>query len=119
MRRIFLIGFLVYSLTFKYRNIVFGITTQMVFFFVFTVTFGVQWLTWLAPFLVLSKTKYQKIFFSLATFYLAVAYYYNVYNVFQGGPTFYLLDNLRKVLGLGVWGTVVLMFTKQNSQKQK
>jgi len=114
MRRIFLISFLIYSLTFQFKEMIKGISKQMLFFFIFTITFGVQWLTWLIPFLILSKVKYQKIFFSLATFYLALAYYHNVYNISLTGPTFYYLDSLRKVLGLAVWLIMILMFRQKN-----
>jgi hypothetical protein len=117
MRRLFLVSFLIYSLAFKFKDIIKGLSKQMLFFFVFTTTFGVQWLTWTVPFLILTKIKYQKAFFTMATFYLAVAYFHNVYNISLAGSTFYFLDSLRKVLGLAVWLIMILMFNRQNSPK--
>lgn len=107
-RRVFLIVFLIYSLIFSYKKILEGSIKQILFFFVFTVTFGVQWLTWLTPFIFFSKSKYIKIYIVISTFYLISAYFPNIYSVsIRLFPT---LNNIRKILGLADWGVLILMF---------
>lgn len=110
VRRIFLLSFLLFSLTFKYTNIIGGITYSMLFFFSFTPTWGSQWLTWIVPFLILTKPKGSTAFFIVATVYLMIIFSGEVYS---------LDSNIVKIgeavahwAGIIAWLTMIFMFVK-------
>lgn len=71
---IFLSGFLLYSFRLKEKNILKGIYGMLLFFFVYTTNFSVQYFSWLMPFLAAAD---HHNFLTLAlpiAFYLALSY---------------------------------------------
>jgi len=65
---IFLIIFLVYSLKINHKNLIIYLFDLLLFFYIFTVGFAIQYLSWLIPFLFLIKPKYWY-FVYLITFF--------------------------------------------------
>ena len=68
LRRIFFIALFFYSFYPSNKNIIKNIFKVMLFFFVFTLTFGSQWLSWLIPFVILVRPKKWYWFILSATF---------------------------------------------------
>lgn len=79
----------------------------MLFFFVFTLTFGSQWLSWLVPFIILIKPKKWQWFIISITLYLIIVFAKNVYL---------LPDNIAYAFGISgtIFGFIAWLTTIQN-----
>lgn len=115
LRRIFFITLFIYSFYPSNKNIVKNILLIMLFFFVFTLTFGSQWLAWLVPLIILVKPKNWIWFFVAATFYLISAFTKNVYLLpFNITVIFNVIET---VFGFATWLSIISIFYEQrNSQ---
>jgi hypothetical protein len=58
----------------RHRDIISQIIILMFIFFIFTPTFGTQWLLWIIPFILLSPISELALFFFLAGIYLTLTY---------------------------------------------
>ncbi|TRZ53273.1 hypothetical protein D4R99_01155 [bacterium] len=113
LRRIFFIAFFFYSFYPNNKNIIKNILTIMLFFFVFTLTFGSQWLAWLVPFIILVKPKSWMLFFVTATIYLISAFTKNIYLL----PTNItaIFNILETVFGFFAWLSIISLFYEQRN----
>ena len=71
---IFVGGFVLFFLTQRKTRIIDELLTLFLLFFVCTPGFGIQWLLWLVPFLLLSKKPFSLLFYVPLVLMLAVAY---------------------------------------------
>lgn len=99
---LFLLSFFIFSWLQKEKNIFKNILNQMLFFFIFTISFGIQWLMWPLPFLLLTRPKYFKFYLIFASTILLF-----IYSQWTG--LYYLNDNFLKLIGLSVWLLFLLM----------
>ncbi len=88
---------------------------HMLFFFSFTVTFGVQWLMWLVPFLVLGYRKEMWFYLLTGTAYLTVA---NMLWWGMGKQISYL-PVLNDIAGMLVWFAVLYLFFRTKIETTK
>ncbi|MDO9027429.1 MAG: hypothetical protein Q7U68_01000 [Candidatus Roizmanbacteria bacterium] len=110
LRRIFFIALFIFSFYPNNKNIIKNILIIMLFFFVFTLTFGSQWLAWLVPFIILVRPKNWEVFFVSASLYLLVAFTRNVYLLPANITA--IFDVLGTVLGFAAWlSTISLLKT--------
>lgn len=107
LRRIFFVAFFIYSFYSNDKNIIKNILNLMLFFFVFTLTFGSQWLSWLVPFIILIKPKKWQWFIISITLYLIIVFAKNVYL---------LPDNIAYAFGISgtIFGFIAWLTTIQN-----
>lgn len=59
---LFLVNFVLFSLFQKEKDVMKAILNQMFFFFIFTVSFGIQWLMWPVPFILLTRPKFTRLY---------------------------------------------------------
>jgi hypothetical protein len=80
---LFLITFFIYSLKITYKNLIIYFFDLLLFFYIFTFGFAIQYLSWFIPFLFLIKPKYYY-FIYLITFITVFFNYLSwVNNSFQ------------------------------------
>lgn len=108
LRRVFFIVFFFYSFYPHNKNLIKNILSVMLFFFIFTLTFGSQWLAWLVPFIILVKPKNWQWFFITASIYLLVAFAKNVYP-FPISVT-HTFNILETIFGFSVWLAIISIF---------
>lgn len=97
---IFLALFFIYSLFLKRKTLRKELTELILLFFTATPVFGIQWLMWLVPFLVMEKVRYAKLFFVVTTIYLLINYAQWIWkfsDIFVVGS------------GILVWITILIM----------
>jgi len=113
LRRVFFIMFLIYSFFPNNKNIIKNILMIMLFFFIFNLTFGSQWLAWLVPFIILVRPKNWILFFVTATIYLISAFTKNVYLL----PTniTIIFNILETILGFTAWLSIISLFYEQRN----
>ena len=111
LRRIFFIALFIYSFYPNNKNVIKNILKIMLFFFVFTLTFGSQWLAWLVPFIILVRPKNWIIFFITATIYLISAFTKNVYLLPANITA--IFNVLETVFGFSVWLSIIFLFYEQ------
>ena len=110
MRRIFLISFFTFSLYWKDKNIIKNIIVLMLFLFAFTPTFGIQWLTWIVPFVIIVRPKLWKLFLVLGSFYLTFGFAWDAYQYFR--DIMPLWNSVVNRIGFLVWIFIIIMFVK-------
>ena len=110
MRRIFLLSFFAFSLLRNDKNILKNILMIMLFLFVFTPTFGIQWLTWLVPFIIIVRPKLWRIFLFAASIYLATGFAWDYYQFFR--DIMPLWNSVVNRIGFLVWILIIVMFYK-------
>ncbi len=71
---VFLIAFFAYSFLVKKKVAIEELFSQLLFFFILTPVFGIQWLMWLVPFFLILRPQGTWMFFIIATVYLLVSY---------------------------------------------
>lgn len=72
---VFLISYFGYSWLLKEKNLIKNILTLLLFFFVFTTNFSIQYFVWIVPFLILIKPKNYLSLIILISIYLFSFYY--------------------------------------------
>jgi len=108
MRRIFIISFFVFSVLREDENILKTILLTMLFLFVFTPTFGIQWFTWLVPFIIIIRPKLWRMFLVLGSIYLAVGFAWDIYQYLRD-----IMPGWNSVItrvGFIVWLFMIFMF---------
>ena len=108
LRRIFFITLFIFSFYPNNKNLIKNIFKIILFFFVFTLTFGSQWLAWLVPFIILVRPKNWQVFFVSASLYLLVVFTRNVY-LLPANITI-IFDVLGTVLGFAAWLSTISLF---------
>ncbi|MBI5122361.1 hypothetical protein HZA75_00720 [Candidatus Roizmanbacteria bacterium] len=108
LRRIFFVVLFIFSFYPNNKNLIKNIFKIMLFFFVFTLTFGSQWLAWLVPFIILVRPKNWQVFFVSASLYLLVVFTRNVY-LLPANITI-IFDVLGTVLGFAAWLSTISLF---------
>ncbi len=99
---LFLVGFFIYSWLNKERNMIINIYKLLLFFFVFTTNFSIQYFTWLMPFLILVKPKKTLHLIILMTFYLFSFYYLWLFCLAcKSTPNWLII--LQNTIGLALW----------------
>lgn len=108
---LFLISFVAYSFKYRGKDITDDILNQMLFFFIFSPSAGIQWLMWLAPFLIIKKPRYWWIFFLATSVYMGDA------NILWNINHFFTVKYLSLLYALGLcsWGSIVLIALKRKS----
>lgn len=86
------------------KDILFQSITALLVFFVLTLGFGQQWLSWLIPFLLLVRPKYTVLFFIVASLYIDVSYYYTIMAAKNIN-----IPNDITFEGIVLWATIVLI----------
>lgn len=69
-----LITILCIAFFFNSKTLIRNVLKLMLCFFVVTLGFGIQWLSWLVPFLILIKPRFSYIFFITSTAYMSIIY---------------------------------------------
>lgn len=69
----FTLCFFLFAYLYKRKNIYEEILGSLLFFFIFTPVFGIQWQMWLTPFFLILKIK-SKSFYILTTLFIGVSY---------------------------------------------
>ena len=115
LRRGFFIAFFIYSFFPNNKNVVKNTLMIMLFFFIFNLTFGSQWLAWLVPFIILARPKNWLWFFITATIYLIAAFAKNVY-LFPVNVTA-IFNILETVFGFIAWGSIISIFYEQKKHQ--
>ena len=101
MRRIFLLAFIIFSLFREEKNIVKSILMVMLFLFVFTPTFGIQWFAWLVPFIIIVRPKLWRLFLVFASIYLTFGFAWDAYQYFRDISTVW--NSVITRVGFLVW----------------
>ena len=115
LRRIFFIALFIFSFYPNNKNIVKNILIIILFFFIFTLTFGSQWLTWLVPFVILVRPKNWIFFFVTATIYLISAFTKNVYLL--PANIIAIFNVSETVFGFSAWLFIISIFYEQRNNK--
>lgn len=115
LRRIFFIALFIYSFYPNNKNVIKNIFKIMLFFFIFTLTFGSQWLSWLVPFIILIKPKKWQLFVVAATLYLIIVFARNVY-LLPDNIT-YIFRILETIFGFITWLATILIFEQLKNSK--
>src|SRR5262249_1319311 len=108
VERIFLIGLIVYAFLIRKKSIFEEILLVMLFFFAFTPTFGIQWLIWLVPFLLLTDLRKYKEYMFISSVYLLLNYGQWIGNMTK--LTWY--PQLVFIMGIGLWIWFLVAFVK-------
>jgi len=114
-RRAFFIIFFIYSFFPNNKNITKNILMIMLFFFIFNLTFGSQWLAWLVPFVILVRPKNWIWFFITATIYLISAFAKNVYLLPANVTA--IFNILETVFGFSAWFSIMFLLYEQRYNK--
>ena len=114
-RRSFFIVFFVYSFFPNNKNVIKNILIIMLFFFIFNLTFGSQWLAWLVPFIILVKPKKWRWFIITSTLYLILAFAKNVYQLPSDITA--IFNVLETVFGFSAWLSIISIFYEQRNNK--
>lgn len=107
LRRVFFAALFFYSFYPSNKNIIKNVLKIMLFFFVFTLTFGSQWISWLVPFVILVRPKKWRWFFITATSYLIIVFARNVYLLPANITSIFRI--LETILGFATWITTILL----------
>lgn len=113
LRRIFFVALFIFSFYPNNKNLIKNILITMLFFFVFTLTFGAQWLAWLVPFIILVRPKNWMLFFVTATIYLISAFTKNVYLLPANITA--IFNVLETVFGFSAWLSIIFLFYEQRN----
>ena len=108
MQRIFILAFIIFSIFREDKNILKSILMVMLFLFVFTPTFGIQWFIWLVPFIIIVRPRLWRMFLVLASIYLAFGFAWDVYQYFRDIST--LWNSVITRVGFFVWIFIIIMF---------
>jgi len=111
----FLLSYAIYAVRTKSDNMYTETLLHMLFFYSFTVTFGVQWLMWLVPFLVLGYRTEMWFYLLTGTAYLMVA---NMLWWGMGKQISYL-PVLNDLAGILVWFAVLYLFFRTKIETTK
>ncbi len=114
---LFLCIFLLYSWKIRAKNILSELMMLFLFFLSFSPTFGIQWLIWPIPFLVMLKPKLSNLFITLATIYIGINYlpWILIPCPFCSSPAFSYLSLSIMIL---VWLTTIAMFFVEQFREQ-
>ncbi len=100
----FLSIFVFFSFFYTHKKMLREIFFIMVFLFTFTLGFGAQWLTWFIPILIIEKPPKWKMWFFIATIYIAITFYADAYplNMLQT----WWRDTSVTAIGFILWGQI-------------
>lgn len=99
---LFLISFFGFSFITNEKNIVKNIYQLLIFFFIFTTNFSIQYFAWLVPFLILISPKKYSYLIILITIYLLSFYSIWIFCTQCKGISHWLVL-IQNVLGLILW----------------
>lgn len=108
IRRVFLAAFVIFSFLRKDKNVLRNILTIMLFFFSFTPTFGIQWLTWMVPLLLIVRPKLWRLCLIILSIYLAIGFVWDADSYFRSIMTFW--NSVVTRVGIITWLFLVFMF---------
>ena len=108
MGRIFILAFIVFSLIRKDKNVLKTILAIMLFLFVFSPTFGIQWFTWLVPFIIIVRPRLWRLFIVLVGVYIAFGFTWDAYQYFRDIMPFW--NSVINRVGFIVWIFIIVMF---------
>ena len=92
---------------------------SMLFLFVFSPTFGIQWFAWLVVFVILVKPKLWRTFIAFGSIYLTFGFAWDAYQYFRDIMS--LWNSVISRIGFITWLFIVFMFfsnLKLTSQKR-
>src|SRR3989338_421812 len=107
LRRFFIVIFLMFSIFYREKKLIREISVLMLFFFSFTPTFGIQWLTWVIPFVLLTKTTYWRGLMIIMTIYFMLTFFGDIYPWIK---KYDMVSMAVMYIGFGVWLTILSMF---------
>lgn len=108
IRRIFLIAFFIFVLMRKEGSIIRSIFMSMLFLFSFTPTFGIQWLSWLIPYLLIVHPRYWLLMLVLLSIYVTFGFAWDADPYFKSHMTQW--NSVISRVGLLSWPMIVFMF---------
>lgn len=114
---IFVIALFRYSLQVGKESPIKQMGSIMLFFFTFTLSFGMQWLIWPIPFLIMTKQKYTLAYNIICTLYFLFIW---VSWIFPSFTSFTIYPYCSTIMLCIVWITVLCMFiddVKENNLK--
>ena len=80
----------------------------MLFLFVFTPTFGIQWFVWLVPFIIIIKPKLWRVFLVVVSIYITFGFAWDAYQYFR--DIMPLWNSVITRVGMFVWIFIIVMF---------
>jgi hypothetical protein len=105
---IFGFSLMLFVLSYRKKNIEQEILGLLLFLFTFTLTFGMQWLSWLVPFILLVRPRFYQLFFISTGFFLYATYQswiLTAHNIIISN--FYL--NIMDALNMLVWISIIII----------
>lgn len=105
---IFLLIFVLFSVLRKDKDVLKNILIIMLFFFVATPTFGIQWFSWLVPFVLLVRPKLGRLFLLIAGVYLTVGFVWDADPYFRS--ILPLWNSVVTRVGIITWFFMIVMF---------
>ncbi|OGK16924.1 hypothetical protein A2774_00305 [Candidatus Roizmanbacteria bacterium RIFCSPHIGHO2_01_FULL_39_12c] len=108
LRRVFLIGFIVFSYLRSDKKVIVTIVLSMLFLFVFSPTFGMQWFSWIVPLVIIVRPKLWKIFLVMVSVYLASGFAWDAYRYVKEMMTFW--NSVINRIGFLFWIFIIIMF---------
>ncbi len=83
LSRFFIFIFAIFAFLRKDKDMLKEILIIMLFFFVFTPTFGIQWIAWLVPFILLVRPKMWIFFLIIASVYVTLGFVWDADSYFH------------------------------------
>ncbi len=108
-RKLFFLSFIVYAFINPKKNLYQNLYAQLLFFFSFTPTFGIQWLVWITPFIFITKQKEGFWLMTIITIFLVANYLPWIYSLIN--PEFLFFSNLINFL---TWISFIYFFVRLN-----
>lgn len=113
VRRIFLVGYGLWSLVIKNSKILPELFLTMLGFFFFSPLFGSQWLSWLVPFMIILRPKHYVSWILLTTLYLGLGFIGDTDTL----PYKLERDVVFHMIGLVEWWMIATMFFREYRQR--
>lgn len=101
----FLLLFAWYSFYNRQKTAAGEVLDQMLFFFILSPTFGLQWLMWIVPFLIIVRPRWYWLFFIAGTIHVGDI---NLFWIMKESNM--AIVRYANVFGLLVWSTLVFIF---------
>lgn len=105
IRRLFIVSFILFSVLRDDLKTLRSILISMLFFLSFTPTFGIQWIFWLVPFVLIVKPKLWKSFLVVGSVYLTFGFAWDADITFRNFMNFW--DSVITGVGLLTWIFIV------------
>lgn len=108
VRRVFLISYALFLVLYKKKSLSSDMVLIMLFFFVFTISFGAQWLTWLVPITLIARPRGWLLWNMVTVAYIFITFYADASPIPES--VILLRDRVSVGIGFIVWFQTIRMF---------